>query len=352
MNWRLPRPLPGRPRVSVVVPCYRYGHYLSQCVGSILAQPGVDVDVLIVDDASPDDSAEVARELAAQDPRIRVLVHESNAGHIQTYNDGLLAVDGQYVVLLSADDMLAPGALARATALMEHNPRVAFTYGYPKNFTTTPEIGTDRQLGWSVWGGEQWIERTCRRGRSFIMSPEVVMRGKVMRELVGYDPGLPHSADMDLWLRAAMRGDVGHVHGPPQAYYRVHDSNMHLTTYSGTLHDLEARRETFGVLLSADARDPTGRARLHSLAMRSLAQEALRLAREANYDPRLDPGSAAEFENFARDTSPQVTAGTRWALHRGALAGLERAPVRAAARAGNRLNKGIAWHRWRYGGTV
>ena len=55
--------------VSVVIPCYKYGHYLEEAVSSVLDdQDGVDVRVLIIDDASPDDSAEVASKIAARDP--------------------------------------------------------------------------------------------------------------------------------------------------------------------------------------------------------------------------------------------------------------------------------------------
>ena len=69
--------------VSVVMPCYRYGHFLDEAVRSVLDdQPGVDVRLLIIDDASPDDSADVARRIAAADPRVEVLVHETNKGHV------------------------------------------------------------------------------------------------------------------------------------------------------------------------------------------------------------------------------------------------------------------------------
>src|SRR6267378_7316160 len=77
------------PRVTVVVPCYNYGRYLPDCLGSILAQPRVDVDVVLVDDASTDGSGDVAEELAAMDRRITLVRHARNAGHIATYNDGL-----------------------------------------------------------------------------------------------------------------------------------------------------------------------------------------------------------------------------------------------------------------------
>ena len=66
-----PRAPSRTPRVSVVVPCYNYGHYLPACVGSALNQPGVNVEAIVVDDASPDGSGEVAEQLFADDPRVR-----------------------------------------------------------------------------------------------------------------------------------------------------------------------------------------------------------------------------------------------------------------------------------------
>ncbi len=126
--------------VSVVIPCYRYGHFLEQSVGSALTeQDGVDVKVLIIDDASPDDSAEAAHRLAKADSRVEVLVHERNKGHLATYNEGLLEwADGDYTVLLSADDRLTPGALVRAAALLDAHPNVGFVYGHPLRFRIGP----------------------------------------------------------------------------------------------------------------------------------------------------------------------------------------------------------------------
>ena len=98
---------------------------------SVLDQEGVDVRVLIIDDASPDDSGEVAMALAAEDERVEARAHAENQGHLATYNEGLLEwAEGSYSVLLSADDLLTPGALSRATAVLETNPSVGFVYGH------------------------------------------------------------------------------------------------------------------------------------------------------------------------------------------------------------------------------
>ena len=93
--------------MTVVIPCYNYGRYLRDCVTSVTTnQPGIDVDVLIIDDNSTDDSLRTALRIAEADPRVRVIAHQSNKGHIATYNDGLSKATGEFVTLISADDLV------------------------------------------------------------------------------------------------------------------------------------------------------------------------------------------------------------------------------------------------------
>jgi glycosyltransferase involved in cell wall biosynthesis len=194
----------------VVIPCYNYGHYIQHCVDSAVAQPGVSVDVLIIDDASPDGSAEVVKRVAANDPRVRAIYHERNRGHIATYNEGLFQVDGDYVVLLSADDLLAPGSLGRATALMESHPDVGLVYGPAVSFADVPPPpARGRATSWTIWRGHDWVRDRCRTGRNALLSPEAVMRTSVLHTVGGYQATLPHAGDFDVWMRAASVSDVG-----------------------------------------------------------------------------------------------------------------------------------------------
>jgi glycosyltransferase involved in cell wall biosynthesis len=161
-----------------VVPCYRYGRYLERAVASVLDdQPGVDVKVLIIDDASPDGSGEVALHLAARNPRLEAVVHRQNGGHIATYNEGVLDwADSTHSVLLSADDLLTPGSLCRSVDLLDANLQVGFAYGYALRFRDGEPLPEARTVprGRSVWGGAAWRERRFRLARSGISSPEVV----------------------------------------------------------------------------------------------------------------------------------------------------------------------------------
>ncbi|MBD3915234.1 glycosyltransferase family 2 protein [Nocardioides hwasunensis] len=350
MRFHRPAPITSRPRVSVVIPCYRYGHYLPGAVASALDQDMLDVDVLVVDDASPDDSALVARELAARDPRVDVLVHEQNAGHIQTYNDGLAKASGDYVVLLSADDLLPPNSLTRAVALMEAHPRVGLVYGFARSFTDAPEPVDDVTRSWTVWQGHDWLSRSARAGRCFLSSPEAVMRREALFETDLYDPRLPHSGDFDMWLRTAARWDVGRVNGPIQAHYRVHDANMHLTTYAGWLTDLEARRLTFDILFDERAPGDPRVAALRPTAKRALAREALRRARHvARDEAAMDV--ADDYVRFALETWPSITGSSAWHATRVSLAGGNHRRAGTVRRQASRVRDHLVWRRERRWGV-
>lgn len=295
--------------VSVIVPCYKYGHYLEESVGSALNhQDGVDVRVLIIDDASPDDSAEVARALAAADPRVQVLVHPRNKGHIATYNEGLLEwAEGDYVALLSADDRLTPGALTRAAALLDAHPEVGFCYGHPVRFQHGSALPAARTAGkgWTVWDGQWWLRRHFETGHGCITSPEVVVRTKLQRQVGGYDPGLPHSGDIEMWMRLAAHADVGYLRGVDQAYYRVHGANMSTTDFGGQLDDLRQRKAAFEAVLGRCGEQMKDRDELDRLVHRKLARQALRRAVRAYDRGRTGQVPVDELVGFARECWPE-----------------------------------------------
>ncbi|MGW7436404.1 glycosyltransferase [Streptomyces sp. NPDC054849] len=295
--------------VSVVIPCYKYGHFLADCVRSALdEQEGVDVRVLIIDDASPDDSADVARALAAADPRIEVRVHERNQGHIATYNEGLLEwADGDYVALLSADDRLVPGALVRAAALLDAHPEAGFAYGRPLRFRhggPLPAART-RSTGSVVYPGRWWLDRRFREGTGCITSPEVVVRTSLQRKVGGYDPQLPHAGDIEMWMRLAAHADVGYVRGADQAFYRVHGDNMSTTDFGGQLDDLRQRLVAFDSVLDKCGDLLPGSERLALAARTRLARYALRRAYRAYDRGRTAVVPVDELVEFAAACLPE-----------------------------------------------
>ena len=295
--------------VSVVIPCYKYGHFLEEAVTSVLDdQAGVDVRVLIIDDASPDDSAEMARKIAARDPRVEVAVHATNKGNIATYNEGLLDwADGDYTVLMSADDRLTPGALRRARDLLDARPSVGFVYGHALWIMDCAPLPTARTRvrGRSVWSGQWWLERRYRDAENPITSPEVVVRTSVQKRVGGYDARMPHAADLEMWLRLAANADVGFIRGVDQAYYRLHEQNMRKAF--SALMDLRERRLVFETVLERYRDSWPEATRLAELVRRALAREAVWAAGCAYDRGGTGPDSVGELVAFALDCWPGVS---------------------------------------------
>lgn len=339
-----------RPVVSVVVPCYNYGHYLPECIASIVGQPDVDTDVLIIDDCSPDGSGEVARALAAEHDNVRAIVHEVNRGHIATYNEGLPSMTGDYLVLLSADDLLAPGSLGRATALMEANPSVGMVYGNPLTFFDEPPPASTEVTSWSVWAGRDWVRKQFQRGMSIVYSPEAVVRTSVHREVGWYKPALPHSGDLELWLRIAAAADIGRVNGADQAYRREHPGSMMHTTYGTVLIDLRTRDEAYSEFLDTAGHALPEREALRMLSYRRMADEALDWTCLLLSTPEPDEATRTEIAEcaaFAQQIYPNFASLRSWQEYRLLTAGSAWAPaLRPAHRLRRDLKGRLKWQRW------
>ena len=112
------------------------------------------------------------------------------------------------------------------------------------------------------------------------------MRTSVQKRIGGYDPALPHSGDIEMWMRAAAVSDVGHIRGADQAYYRRHGANMSAVDFGGQLDDLRQRRAAFeSVLVKCGDALPAAEAWAAEMR-RKLARQALRRAVRA-YDKGL-----------------------------------------------------------------
>jgi glycosyltransferase involved in cell wall biosynthesis len=341
----------GSPTVSVVVPCYRYGRFLPECVGSILSQRAVDVRVLVIDDASPDDSGDVAERLEAQDPRVEVRRHAVNQGHIATYNEGLLGwADGEYCVLISADDVLAPGALARATAVLEANPNVGFVYGHSVYWNDSQPLPPARTqpTGTTIWTGLEWLRIMCRLGHSVVSSPEVVVRTDLQQRIGGYDPALPHTGDAEMWMRFAAHADVAFIKGVDQAYYRLHEAQM--TTERVPMIDLRQRKAAFDALFEGHAGRIPRADKMRRRADRKLAKEALWRACRAYDRRRMGTTPVDELAEFATATFPDTRRlpeywGLRWRRWLGPRACPYMQPIMLSAMH-RRLRNMLWWRHW------
>lgn len=346
-------PIVGRaPRVEVVIPCYNYGAHLPACVSTVMTQPGVEVTATIVDDASTDDSHAVAEGLARAWPGVRVIRNDRNLGAVRTFNVGLEQADSDYVVLLSADDLMAPESLARSAALMDAHPQIGLVYGHAQKFVETPALhGAMPAVTWTTWDGNEWIRMQLRRAWNNISSPEAMVRTGTQHQVGYYSPDLPHTHDLHMWLRVAEVSAVGHVNGIDQAYYRRHASS--LSSMSSALNDVEERWRAYSRFLDAwSLRDDAET--LRPLVARRLADEALAIAIDDAERGAGDPslGGLEHAMAAARSIDSNVVDREPWLDALMLTSGRQPEEIRARVRQWKRQTERRIgkrrWDRWRY----
>ncbi|ROP50413.1 MULTISPECIES: glycosyltransferase family 2 protein [unclassified Rathayibacter] len=260
--------------VSVLIPLHDYAQFLPAAAASALGQTGVRVQLVIVDDRSTDDSLAVARSIAAGDDRVLVLANPRNLGPVGSVLAALAVATGEFSWYLDADDVIAPGALSRAVAVARAHPSVGLVYGHPVHFPDGSVLPAARTTptSWLLWSGGDWLHERCRTGLNVITSPEVLVRRSVL-DRVGWPRPLPHTYDMELWLRLSAASDVAYIQGVDQAWHREHAGSRSDTVTP--LHDLRERLLAFETFFA----DPGGpldrRDELEHLARRALARDAL-----------------------------------------------------------------------------
>lgn len=306
-EWRGGGPDKTMSSVDVVVPCYRYGCFLRECVESVLAQRGVDVRVFIIDDASPDNTSEIATALSNESSRVTFVRHLTNKGHIATYNEGIDMVSAAYYMILSADDYLLPGALYRSTQLMEAHNEVGFVFSHAINFRSELPTG-DCETAWRIMPGLNFIRLSG--AKNMVPTPTAVVRTDLQKRVGGYRSELPHSGDMELWFRLAAHSDVGFL-GINQAFYRRHSNNMSLLyTTQSWLPDLHQRKTAIDLFIRTCTNQLPEAKRLHRGLLRSLATHAVGFASVALNDG--DAELSRRLSLFAREECPEIIVSLPW----------------------------------------
>lgn len=214
--------------IDVAIPCYGYGRYLAACVESVLGQGLEACRILIIDNASPDDSLAIARRLAAENRNVAVVAHGRNLGHTASFNEAVDWARSDYFAILCADDLLAPGALRRASAILDAHPRAAFVHGGEIAFGRDgpPPAPPPAPSGAvTVTPGTTFISNSCRAPMRFIHAGTMVVRTAAQKRAGHFSPQLPYTDDLEMILRLAMLGDVVETQAV-QAFRRLHGSNM------------------------------------------------------------------------------------------------------------------------------
>ncbi len=222
---------PSRPLVSVVIPCYNQGRYLSEAVAGVAARDAL-VEVVIVDDGSGDDTAAIASGLE----RI-TYVRQDHAGLAAARNRGLEASAGTFVIFVDADDHLLPGAIDTGVRALAANPDCAMAYGRCVMMGPGGELWPAPEMPTIRCGHFAALLRT---NLIWLPAMAIFRRGPLVGA-GGFDEEFDAAADYDVYLRIAKDHPI-HDHGQLVAAYRRHEP----TTAGDAAQML---RETLAVML-------------------------------------------------------------------------------------------------------
>lgn len=225
------KPLLRIPTVSFVIPCYKLAHFLPECVDSVLSQSYEDIEIIIINDQSPDNTTEVSKSILSAHPgrMISYIINSENVGNIGTYNRGIQLAQGKYVWILSPDDRLRVGNIVeKYVSLMESDAEIGYV------FCPGHIIDNDRDMGIYTWSqyrkkdavleGQQFI-RDILENRFELLSPSVMIRKICYEQITLFPEDMPHRGDSYVWSLIAMQYKVGYF-AEAMVDYRIHSNSM------------------------------------------------------------------------------------------------------------------------------
>lgn len=200
------------PLVTVICLCYNHSKFVQEAIESVLTQTYPFVQLIVVDDASTDESATIIRQLVVQHPAIEFLSLPQNLGNCKAFNKGLSLAKGEYIIDFAADDVLLPNRIdAGVKTLQNAGP------DYGVHFSDAEWIDeagkhlyfhSDRFPHITIPQGDVYKELISRY---FICPPTMMFTQEVINSLGGYDESLTYE-DFDFWIRSSRK--FNYVYAP------------------------------------------------------------------------------------------------------------------------------------------
>lgn len=216
-----------KPLVSICIPAYNSGRYIEETVRAALDSDWPNLEVLVVDDGSTDETVPILEHLAAGDPRLRLLINEENLGMTGNWNKCVREAKGEYVKLIPADDLVYPDCLRKTLPPLLQDPEVSLSIA-----------GTDliNEDGKAVGGYAHWPVGGVHKGakvakasllfNNFFGNPVCALFRKADFERVGgFDEDIVYILDFALWLKLASLGRVAFCKERLSGFRVRNDSN-------------------------------------------------------------------------------------------------------------------------------
>lgn len=219
--------------VCVCVPAYNAGGTLAQTLESILSQTWRDLEVLVVDNASTDNTPEVAQAFACRDPRVRLLRFKENIGGEGNFSRCIKLATGRYTAIFHADDIYSPGMVQQEVEALENNPAAGAVFTMAEGVDETGLPVRSYSLPPGLVPGPDGLYRfgevfkAVLKYGNFLFCPGVMARTSVYQNTVRHWNGETYksSADLDVWLRILKEFPVA-ILDKPLLKYRLSPSSF------------------------------------------------------------------------------------------------------------------------------
>jgi glycosyltransferase involved in cell wall biosynthesis len=199
-------------QVSVVIPTFNCADYLVQALQTVLAQSYQDFEIIVVDDASTDNTEAAVSVMVEHSGIFKNRIHcvrQDRAGPSVARNRGILLAQGEMIAFLDADDLWRPAKLARQVDYMNQHPEAVLVY---TDFTRGSQPGTNDQSRLQAFKPRDAADAFHGLlDENFIATSSVLIRREAFARTGLFDPTLRGSEDLDLWLRLARTGPFGMV---------------------------------------------------------------------------------------------------------------------------------------------
>jgi len=205
--------LSTQPRVSIITPSFNQGQFLEESIRSVLEQDYPDIEYIVVDGGSQDNSVEIIKKY--QD-RLTWWVSEKDKGHADALNKGFSHATGEILAWLNSDDLYFPKAVSQAVSILKNNSHVGMVYG-------DAELIDDSGLKAGQFGSKQTDYRKMLRGSVHIPQATTFFRADLWRQVGPLDLSLFYSFDYDLWVRLAKVSQLLYV-SQRWAKFRIHNA--------------------------------------------------------------------------------------------------------------------------------
>jgi glycosyltransferase involved in cell wall biosynthesis len=218
-------------KVSVIIPTYNYANFLVTAIESVLCQNHPDTEIIVVDDGSTDNTAEL---LDAYKNRI-IYIYQNNAGLSCARNTGIDASSGEFILFLDADDILGPNTIKSHLELFTATPGCFISVCANKLFIKTNPSGIPIPTGKWRLSRQALDVHLCYFN---IAPPHAFMiRRQVVTKTGLFDCDLKACEDYDFWLRAAANGFIPMFNSKGLVFYRRHSKSMSANLKNQTIHD-------------------------------------------------------------------------------------------------------------------